>query len=1045
MRKDEQIVIEIRKFLDSAEQTDSQRNKDLAEMYATMCSDANSRMERCLDLINSGKKLDAINIAENNPPLLDTCSRLLFNGRDEWKEFCGLYNWMAAPDISEDALKLLSVAYKEGEALQPLIAEFRKGVHKGTLDDRISILRRIKSLDQANPDWSHDLERLEKERLAELATVARQAIESRSFPELQAVYATLKKSDWSVKPEERIVTKIDSELKGYRAECARNRAKRLLDNVAKAYSRQDDSQLESAFHKWDEHCDCPDFQPTEDDLEKVAGPRKWLEIKTETKTRESTFNSLLAEFKGLLEGGAPNKPGTKEHLDTLYAKLKGFDGFAIPASTEDLYKQEREDIEVGEKRSFASKLAVIVVASIALTAGIAWGINEYSWRQLLNGKIATIRSLVSAGELDKALEYFEKLEDKFKKASEVAVVGKEVSLKIEDRNSLKGRFDSLAKGLEAAMVSIAGLSPVETLSRLPVIEKQLAEADSIAETTNAQKARLSAIKASLMEKRALAQLAIDNEFTATFSAVQEINNKLMKEGDPRMHPSAFAKALTGLEAACNKAKAIQNVSKELVDNHFKILDSILAERRKELEAGEAEFKARTALLDGLYAKTTSLNDYLIAINDFSVKFPDDHNVPAFKKVADNMQKYLTVTQLENLNPALMNETQRGELKLLAAQKKPSDGNLWCHCLNDDFFEYDRRVTSALDSYRKELTNYLTQSEMTLKSLRFVKSASERIVFYCAEPIPQRYMKSGKITTAKGVSEIRSFQADVRTCQGKKDKYYFEEQLDKTWKVSVVPTKDKPETLFFGLKLSESEPACEPTHTTFTKELLGALSKIRPADAEGALAAKMDELRNNKELNPVFALILFKGLHAVMKEVAFGFMAREDLAKESEAVDAFYKGLNCYETWPMPSPETSKQIKEFFGKKHPYQSIAAKDILNRNVIWSALSRRIASVGVVRVFEDALCPNLARKNDITELWALLPDEKGGQSFYVVGSVKAGKPEILPEFAARMFEGMPVFAPTDGKNTTELAASFKDVLKKRGLSGHVNWPMCWPANVR
>src|SRR5580704_3484881 len=60
----------------------------LAQDYADLCRAANRRLEQCALMIEAGQSLQALQLAETPPQLLDLITILSFRQAAEWRAYC---------------------------------------------------------------------------------------------------------------------------------------------------------------------------------------------------------------------------------------------------------------------------------------------------------------------------------------------------------------------------------------------------------------------------------------------------------------------------------------------------------------------------------------------------------------------------------------------------------------------------------------------------------------------------------------------------------------------------------------------------------------------------------------------------------------------------------------------------------------------------------------------------------------------------------------------------------------------------------------------
>src|SRR6516225_2446967 len=96
----QEVVDELRSFLDAKDQTYSDQLKATAAQYAEACQQVNQRLRRCEEFLNKGLRSEAIHLAQTDPALLDLVAILDFPGRASWEEAAALYGLATPPRLN---------------------------------------------------------------------------------------------------------------------------------------------------------------------------------------------------------------------------------------------------------------------------------------------------------------------------------------------------------------------------------------------------------------------------------------------------------------------------------------------------------------------------------------------------------------------------------------------------------------------------------------------------------------------------------------------------------------------------------------------------------------------------------------------------------------------------------------------------------------------------------------------------------------------------------------------------------------------------------
>ena len=118
----------VRKIAEVASQpaSDTQTAK-LAQDYAEVCRAANRRLEQCAIMIEAGQFLQALQLAETPPPLLDLITLLSFRQASDWRAYCQTHQLPWTEPFYDKYIRLLNNAYGKGIAGDhPFYRDYRR-------------------------------------------------------------------------------------------------------------------------------------------------------------------------------------------------------------------------------------------------------------------------------------------------------------------------------------------------------------------------------------------------------------------------------------------------------------------------------------------------------------------------------------------------------------------------------------------------------------------------------------------------------------------------------------------------------------------------------------------------------------------------------------------------------------------------------------------------------------------------------------------------------------------------------------------------------
>ncbi len=157
----------VRKIAEVAGQaaSDTQTAK-LAQDYAEVCRAANRRLEQCAIMIEAGQFLQALQLAETPPPLLDLITLLAFRQASEWRGYCQAHQLPWTEPFYDKYIRLLNNAYGKGiTGDHPFYRDYRRAVMENEDARAFSILRVISRLNPSDANTKEELKRLEEKFL----------------------------------------------------------------------------------------------------------------------------------------------------------------------------------------------------------------------------------------------------------------------------------------------------------------------------------------------------------------------------------------------------------------------------------------------------------------------------------------------------------------------------------------------------------------------------------------------------------------------------------------------------------------------------------------------------------------------------------------------------------------------------------------------------------------------------------------------------------------------------------------------------------------
>lgn len=151
----------------------------LASEYASLCRELNRRLEQIEGVLDQGDEIQALQMAEIYPPVMEEADTLSFFKSGEWGRLCERSQLTVAPELRQNAVSKLNVLYGKGiSSTHPIYRELREAVLARDDVKALKIARTIESLTPGDAGAKAERERLERKVFSSLVTELGKALSS---------------------------------------------------------------------------------------------------------------------------------------------------------------------------------------------------------------------------------------------------------------------------------------------------------------------------------------------------------------------------------------------------------------------------------------------------------------------------------------------------------------------------------------------------------------------------------------------------------------------------------------------------------------------------------------------------------------------------------------------------------------------------------------------------------------------------------------------------------------------------------------------------
>ncbi len=381
----------------------------LAQDYAEFCRAASRRLEQCALMIEAGQSLQALQLAETPPPLLDLVAILSFRQAADWRKYCQTHNLPWSEPFYDKHVRLLNSAYGKGIAGDhPFYRDYRRAVMKGDDPRALSILRVIARLNPSDENTAAELKRLEEKLLRVKLDALSDALGKGDIPAALSLLAQIEASGLPLPVSHPVWQRVQvarcqqllRRAEALRQEAAWQEAESLVNEIH-ALANQYNVQLPDA------------------ETEAWNVLEEWTANERGAFAEEQDFQRALAGLAHEVEisearragGVAVNLPEAQAAIDTLAAKWQEAERFGRPLD-KDLVERCHECNRWLRKRTTQAdrrrRILLAAVVLVLLGAGAAAIPFFKNWMRQ-SDTLAQLDELRSKRQVGKTVEFLQRL------------------------------------------------------------------------------------------------------------------------------------------------------------------------------------------------------------------------------------------------------------------------------------------------------------------------------------------------------------------------------------------------------------------------------------------------------------------------------------------------------------------------------------------------------------------------------------------------------------------------------------------------------------
>lgn len=401
------IVDEIRSFVQSVDQTLTDRIKEVAILYSQACNEVNQRLRRCDEFLQKGLRSEAVHLAQTEPILLDQLAILDFAERPQWDELAMMYGLAPPPQLRLETAAALNEAYADEQPLEELLRKHRLlAINRDSLKGRLSLMRRIAELDPANTVWPDDIRQFEKVRFQQFQNELTGLTHTQDYKGLAAIATELQTTAWLSSPPAALVNRVESTKNRFRKSWSSGMLRTLEGELNDAINAFDVERARQIREKWNfiaKDAELPDDDAT---MQKAALAFEWLKEQELRQANEHAFLDSLDVLEMALDKRRP-----REVVDQAYYSVMQYER-ELPPTLESRYRAYIAEEESKRRRKRNLIGAAIVTGSILLLAiTFTWAYQSYQAKKL-NDAVASLEKMLDDEQVPEARAFLDNLTEK---------------------------------------------------------------------------------------------------------------------------------------------------------------------------------------------------------------------------------------------------------------------------------------------------------------------------------------------------------------------------------------------------------------------------------------------------------------------------------------------------------------------------------------------------------------------------------------------------------------------------------------------------------
>ena len=523
----------------------------------------NERCESVADLLDRGLNDEAIQLAEQAPPIAELAMTLDFPELSDWLGVLTEFEIAHVPDLPHETIAQLEDAYSTTADSKKLLQRFRMlSLSRAPLPARIDVLRRLSSKDPGNDQWKTGIVNYETHRLKTIERDLKAAFDRKDLSAVSQIDRELNQASWSVKVGKSLKSDAHVKHSQLRQADARKRLKPLADQLSSAYAEFNVPQASELVKRFRALEDIANL-PVDHEILDVAGPAlDWIE--EETRQQHATQQRQLAISQ--LQAGLDRNAPLLELENLYYQATEG--GESVPAVLETRLANKIAASQAAAKRKRVAMITGSVTGLLILLTGLVLFIRQLTFNARVSQNATQISQLLKDAEISGNTAPLEEWFETLSADSPDVLASPEIAALQKQLQSLQKQEEGRVRSFNTLLAAAQQVADNPEWANLASGEASLQQADELTKNENERAAMLE-VRQKLDVAKAGLRRETDKRFTDELDAVQTLIQTV-----DRSAAETYDIPINRLTAALK----LQNISVEALSQGKALLNKLNSEK-----------------------------------------------------------------------------------------------------------------------------------------------------------------------------------------------------------------------------------------------------------------------------------------------------------------------------------------------------------------------------------------------------------------------------------------------------------------------------------